>query len=151
MERMFDILVVARSITRPSDRRTLMSARMRRTGYSTITPYLMTPNVPGLVEFITQTFQVPAPELEEGAADGMMVDLVVGDSLLIIGTPWMGDARPVALYVYVDDVDAVYQQALEAGAQPREEPTDQRYGDRRATVIDPYGNLWCLATYLGED
>jgi PhnB protein len=128
-----------------------MSAPVRRAGYSTITPYLMTPNVPGLVQFITQTFQVPSPELEDEAEGGMMVDLVVGDSLLIIGTPWMGDARPVALYVYVDDVDAIYARALQAGAQSKEEPVDQRYGDRRATVMDPYGNLWCLATYLSED
>jgi PhnB protein len=128
-----------------------MSAPVRRAGYSTVTPYLMTPDVPALVQFITQTFQVPAPDLEEGAAGGMMVDLVVGDSLLIIGTPWMGDARPVALYVYVDDVDAVYARALHAGAQSKEEPADQRYGDRRATVTDPFGNLWCLATYLREE
>ena len=128
-----------------------MSAPKRRTGYSTITPYLMTSNVSGLVQFITQTFQAPMPDLEQEAESSMMVDLVVGDSLLIIGTPWMGDARPVALYVYVDDVDAVYARALEAGAQSKEEPAHQRYGDRRATVTDPFGNLWCLATYLGED
>jgi len=127
-----------------------MSATVRREGYHTITPYLMTKDVPGMVRFIAQAFAVSPPALEE-TSDAMMVDLVVGDSLLIIGTPWMGDARPVALYVYVDDVDAVYQRALQAGAQSREEPADQRYGDRRATITDPLGNLWCLATYLGEE
>jgi PhnB protein len=128
-----------------------MSTSVRREGYHTITPYLMTQDVPGLVRFIAQTFHVPTPALEEGADGAVMVDLVVGDSLLIIGTPWMEEPHPVALYVYVEDVDAVYQRALQAGAQSREEPADQRYGDRRATVTDPWGNFWCLATYLRAD
>ncbi len=56
---------------------------------------------------------------------------------------------PCYLHVYVPDADAVYAQALRAGATSVEPPTDKPYGDRSAAVNDPFGNTWFLATYLG--
>ena len=52
-----------------------------------------------------------------------------------------------SIYLYVPDTDAVYQQALEAGATSVMEPADQFYGDRNAGVKDPSGNLWWIATH----
>ncbi|HYD45797.1 MAG TPA: VOC family protein, partial [Phenylobacterium sp.] len=52
-------------------------------------------------------------------------------------------------YVYVPDTDATYQRALEAGARVIEPPSDMPYGDRRATLQDPWGNTWQIATYQG--
>jgi PhnB protein len=57
--------------------------------------------------------------------------------------------RPCYLHVYVPDADALYAQALRAGATSVEPPTDKPYGDRSAAVKDPFGNTWFLATYLG--
>jgi uncharacterized glyoxalase superfamily protein PhnB len=57
------------------------------------------------------------------------------------------DANPSFLYVYVDDVDATYRRALQAGAASIEEPQDVPYGDRRAMVKDPCGNDWQIATH----
>ncbi|MBS0446339.1 MAG: VOC family protein [Proteobacteria bacterium] len=60
-----------------------------------------------------------------------------------------GDIResPSAfLYVYVEDTDATYQRAIEAGARVVEPPADMPYGDRRATVQDAWGNTWQVAT-----
>jgi PhnB protein len=54
------------------------------------------------------------------------------------------------LYLYVDDVDAVYRKALDAGAEALREPADQFYGDRSAQVKDPLGNIWFLATAKEE-
>lgn len=52
------------------------------------------------------------------------------------------------LYIYVDDVDDVYRLALEAGAESMEEPLETPYGDRRAMVRDPFGNVFQIAHQL---
>jgi uncharacterized glyoxalase superfamily protein PhnB len=74
-------------------------------------------------------------------------EVVVGDSIVMVSDG--GGVRPphpAFLYVYVDDVDAAYARGLEQGVtEVVEEPSDQPYGDRRATVIDPQGNTWQLA------
>ena len=54
------------------------------------------------------------------------------------------------LYVYVNDTDAAYQRALDAGARALEEPSDLPYGDRRCMVEDQWGNIWQIATHQGE-
>jgi PhnB protein len=54
-----------------------------------------------------------------------------------------------SIYMYVEDVDASYRQALSAGATSILEPTDQPYGDRNAWVIDEFGHIWYLSTRLG--
>jgi len=67
----------------------------------------------------------------------------------------MGEARdpsqpmPTAIYLYVEDVDAMYDRALKAGGTSMLPPTDQPYGDRNAWVEDPFGNIWYLATTIG--
>jgi uncharacterized glyoxalase superfamily protein PhnB len=53
----------------------------------------------------------------------------------------------VFLYLYLEDTDAAYRRALEAGATSLEEPQDMFYGDRRAMVKDPFGNTWQIATH----
>jgi uncharacterized glyoxalase superfamily protein PhnB len=57
---------------------------------------------------------------------------------------------PSFLYLYVEDVDATYQRALHAGAISLEAPTETPYGDRRAMLQDPCGNVWQIATYKGD-
>jgi uncharacterized glyoxalase superfamily protein PhnB len=54
---------------------------------------------------------------------------------------------PAFLYLYVDDIDATYRRALDAGAMSLEEPQDTPYGDRRGMVEDPCGNIWQIATH----
>jgi uncharacterized glyoxalase superfamily protein PhnB len=57
---------------------------------------------------------------------------------------------PAFLYVYVDDVDGTYRRAIAADAESIEAPVDTPYGDRRATVRDPWANVWQIATYAGS-
>jgi PhnB protein len=57
---------------------------------------------------------------------------------------------PVGLAVYVDDVDAVFKQAIAAGGKEEKPVKDQFYGDRSGTLIDPFGHKWTIAT-LVED
>ena len=69
----------------------------------------------------------------------------IGDSIVMVASTAHREAFPACLYVYVDDVDAAYRRALEAGAVTMEEPVDTPYGDRRAMVRDPFGNLFQIA------
>jgi uncharacterized glyoxalase superfamily protein PhnB len=57
---------------------------------------------------------------------------------------------PAMVHVYVEDVDAAYRRALDAGAEPLREPADQFYGDRSAGVRDAGGNLWWIATHVED-
>jgi uncharacterized glyoxalase superfamily protein PhnB len=75
----------------------------------------------------------------------------IGDSVVMVGGA--GDAWPAvpsALNLYVPDVDATYKAAVAAGATSKDEPADQFYGDRRATVVDLAGNQWFIATHVED-
>ena len=72
----------------------------------------------------------------------------IGDSVIMVSDG--GGAReflPTFLYVYVDNTDRVCQRAVEAGALIIEHPTDMPYGDWRAMLRDPWGNIWQIATH----
>ena len=121
-------------------------------GYHTITPYLVAQDARALIEFIKQTFAGELKFQSIGSAGGIHAEMRVGDSMLMIGgggpgLSWRGQALPTSLHVYVEDADAVYRRALEAGATSIEEPTDQPYGDRETGVKDRSGNLWWIATH----
>jgi len=57
---------------------------------------------------------------------------------------------PAMIYLYVEDVDALYQQATEGGATSISPPADQPYGDRNAGVRDPFGNEWYIASHVKD-
>jgi uncharacterized glyoxalase superfamily protein PhnB len=76
----------------------------------------------------------------------MHAELRIGDSLVMLGQaggPW----KPFhsALYLWIDDVDAVYGRALQAGGVSESAPEDKPYGHRNAGVVDPNGNTWWIA------
>jgi PhnB protein len=74
----------------------------------------------------------------------------IGDSLIMVSDGGgVRESRPTFLYVYVENTDETYQCALEADALTIEKPVDMPYGDRRATVQDPWGNIWQIATRGG--
>ncbi len=66
----------------------------------------------------------------------------------MLGEPMQkASASTSAFYVYVSDVDSMYKRATGAGAKSVSPPTDQFWGDRMATVSDPFGNTWSIATH----
>jgi PhnB protein len=121
-------------------------------GYHTVTPYLVVQGVPKLIDFLKQAFdaqeimRMPRP-------DGtiMHAEVRVGDSAVMMGEA-RGEFKPMpgSLYLYVDDTDATYQRALQAGATSLMEPANQFYGDRHAGVADPVGNHWWIATHIED-
>jgi PhnB protein len=129
-----------------------MSAKHVPEGYHTVTPYLVVNNVAELIEFLKRTFGAEERELLSKPDGGIMhAEVMIGDSMVMMGEPAdESEVIPALLYLYVDDCDAVYERALEAGATSLREPEDQFYGDRSAAVDDAFGNHWWLATHVED-
>lgn len=98
-----------------------------------------------------EMFRMPTP-------DGRRIahaELRMGDSVVMLSdefeqwgkrSPKAYGGSPASVYLYVTDVDAVYRRAAEAGAETKMPPTDMFWGDRVATVVDPSGHEWTIAT-----
>lgn len=122
------------------------------TGYHTVTPYLTVAGASGLIEFLKQAFAAREKE-RITQPDGTIghAEVIVGDSVIMLGEP-KGECKPMggSFYLYMEEVDTVYQRALAAGASSAMAPADQFWGDRTATVHDRFGNIWHLATRVEE-
>ena len=117
-------------------------------GYHTVTPYLMTDSVRDLLQFTQNAFDAKIVEKMELPDGGIMhAEIKIGDSIIMMGQAREGaPAMPAMLYLYVEDCDAAYQKAIDAGAISEREPEDQFYGDRSGGVKDPLGNQWWFGT-----
>lgn len=117
------------------------AAAMQRT----IIPRIVVQDVEGCTSFLRSVF---------GAEGEVFLDrptqLVIGDSMVMISSLGEREHFPAFLYIYVDDTDAAYRRAVDAGAQVIEEPSDQFYGDRPAMVKDGHGNMYQIATPIAS-
>ena len=106
----------------------------------TLTPRMFVPDPDAAVTFLRDVF---------GAQGDLGGDrpaaITIGDSTLLVSGTGARPEFPVFVYVYVTDVDATYARALAAGATSAEEPGTTPYGDRRAMVRDPQGNVFQIA------
>jgi PhnB protein len=128
-----------------------MTAKPIPDGYHTVTPYLIVKGAAQLIDFLKaafgaqETFRMPGPE-------GIMhAEVRIGDSVVMMSDA-MGEygPMPTMIHLYVEDVDAAYKRALQAGATPVQELKDQFYGDRAGGVRDAFGNLWFIATHVED-
>jgi PhnB protein len=109
-------------------------------GHHTVTPRLFVDDPAAAVEFLRSVFDATGT-----VSPGRPAEIRLGDSLVMVSGVEEREFFPAFLYVYVDNADSRYRRALAAGATSLEEPTDQPYGDRRAMVRDPFGNVYQLA------
>jgi len=121
-------------------------------GYRTVTPYLTATDAAALLDFVKKAFGAKEHHVMRGPDGGIgHADLMIGDSHVM-----MGQARgewtpmPSQIYLYLPDCDAVYRQAIAAGATSVQEPKTQFYGDRHGCVKDSNGNLWWMATHVED-
>ena len=122
------------------------SAKHRREGFHTVTPYITVEKAAELLEFVKQAFGATESFRTTGSAGGMHAEVKIGDSMVMIGGgPGIAE-RPTAIHLYIPDVDAVYERALQAGATSLFAPANQEYGERSGAVQDPTGNRWYIAT-----
>lgn len=129
-------------------------------GYHSVTPYLFVRAAADAIAFYVRAFD--AVELARmSAADGRVshAEIRIGDSpvMLCDELPGSDFCSPVSLggcssslMVYVDDVDALFARALEAGAVLVKPVETQFWGDRLGTLKDPFGHLWSLATHVED-
>jgi PhnB protein len=121
-------------------------------GLFSVNPYLHPRRAEPLIGFLKRAFG--AEEVARYASpDGVVHHAVVrvGDSMLEMGEAHgKYDTMEAMFYLYVPNMEAVYRQALAAGATSFQEPTDQPYGDRNAGVKDPFGNKWYIATHVKD-
>jgi PhnB protein len=118
-----------------------------RNGVGAVRPFLY--GRLDLIDFVRDAFG--AVEVERNTvAGGFHVAARIGDSVVVVVgmEPPYQAATKASVYVYVEDVDAVYARAVAAGAEAVSAPKDQPYQERTATVRDTFGNTWYIATYL---
>ncbi len=129
-------------------------------GYPQVTPYLCIDGAAAAIEFYgtvlgaTERMRMPGPEGKIGHAE-----LQLGDSVIMLSDEWpeMGvrspkavGGTPVMLSMYVEDVDAVFDRAVAAGATPVRAVETQFYGDRSGQFEDPFGHRWNVASHVED-
>jgi PhnB protein len=121
-------------------------------GYHSVSPYLVVNGAAKVIPFLEKVFGGKVKE-KMAQPDGtvMHAEVIIGDSIVMLGEPRPGQTlMPGMLHVYVADVDAAYQRALDAGATTVMPLTNQFYGDRSGLVKDPCGNMWWIATHVED-
>ena len=126
-------------------------------GYHTATPYLVCKGADQAIEFYKKAFgatellRMPGPD-----GKVMHAEIKIGDSPILLGeeVPEMGfrcppalGGSPVGIMLYVEDVDGLFAQAVEAGGKQQRPIVDQFCGDRSGTLEDPFGHIWTIATH----
>jgi PhnB protein len=126
-------------------------------GYHSITPYLVVNGAERAIEFYKNVFgakelmRMPTPDGRIAHAE-----IRIGDSVVMLGdeTPQSGAKSPksiggttVGVMLYLENVDAVYDRAVAAGATATMKPQDMFWGDRYGKLVDPFGHEWSLATH----
>jgi PhnB protein len=131
-------------------------------GYNTVTPYLVIKGAAKAIDYYkkvfgaTETVRMPGPNGTVGHAE-----LKIGDSHIMLAdeNPSMGQGHtsastiggsPISLYVYLQDVDKVFDRAIAEGAKVLKPVQDQFYGDRSGFLQDPFGHLWGVATHVED-
>jgi len=126
-------------------------------GYHSLQIYLAVEDASKAIDFYKEAFgaeetiRMPGPDGKVAHAE-----LQIGDSKLMLSDPFPhSDVRPPAerggptasIFMYIDDVDATFEQAQRAGATVVSELEDMFWGDRFGTVADPFGHVWAMATH----
>ena len=126
-------------------------------GYYSLTPYLVISGAADAIEFYKKAFG--AEEIVRMPGPGgriMHAEVKIGNSVLMLSdeNPERGHMSPKSrggatgsVMLYTDDVDAVFNKAVAAGARADMPPTDMFWGDRMGNLTDPFGHTWAIATH----
>jgi len=120
-----------------------------RHGIGAVRPYLY--GHLDLPEMLKHAFGAVELERLKVGNQGFHIEARIGDSMVVmeVSDPPHPGAKPASIYVYVPDVDAAYQRALDTGATSLAAPDNKPYQERAAGVRDRFGNIWYIATYTG--
>jgi PhnB protein len=129
-------------------------------GYSTISPYLAVDDAAEAIAYYKKAFGAEET-VRMDAPDGRIghAELKIGDSHVMLSDPFPDASTTppkelggtsASIFMYVDDVDAVVQKAVDAGATVTMEVDDQFWGDRFGSITDPFGHSWSIATHVED-
>ena len=132
-------------------------------GHHTVTPYVIVSDARAAIDFWSRAFGAVQTSLSvDDAGKVRHAEVRIGDSPIMLAEAFefrgVSAADPAALggrtslhiYLYVPDVDALFAQAVAAGAREVMPVADQAYGDRSGGVVDPFGHVWWIATHFGS-
>jgi PhnB protein len=128
-------------------------------GFHSLTPNLAVDGGPEAIDFYRRAFGAEVVRRLDAGGKVMYAELRIGDSIVTVNdempefdskAPDPGSPVPVSLTIYCEDTDALYAQALDAGATQAREPGDEFFGDRVGTLRDPFGHKWAIATHLRD-
>ena len=130
-------------------------------GYHSLQPYLIFADTAKAIAFYVAAFGGREKlRMQDGKGRIAHAEVVLGDSVIMMAdehpeieafSTEHHKGSPVSLMLYVENCDATYKQALEAGATSLREPADQEYGDRMSGVLDPFGYKWWIAHSLKKE
>lgn len=125
----------------------------RPSGYRTINAYIFSENPVALIDFLKNAFYAEEQNrsIHPETGDIVNCEMKIGDSNFMISQArgeFLG--MRASFYLFVNDVDTLYQRALDQGAQMVFEPMDMSYEDRQGGVVDPSGNYWWISKRLVE-
>lgn len=128
-------------------------------GYHSVTPYITVDDARAALDFYKAAFgATEITRMEVGDKIGH-AEIRIGNSVVMLSDEWpdWGKLSPASrggatssLMIYLDDADAAFQRALDAGASAERAVADQFYGDRSGSVKDPFGHSWMLATHIED-
>ncbi len=120
--------------------------------HPTVQPYLHLHDADKMISFLEEAFGAKAEGVHKWPGGAIAhATVLIGDSEIEIDEAFRANRQsPCHLHLYVPDTDAVYAQALRAGATTIEAPNDKPYGDRAAGVKDAWGNSWFIATHIKD-
>lgn len=129
-------------------------------GYHTVTPNLVVEDAAKALDFYRKAFGAEETVRMPGPNGRIMhAEFRIGDSVLMLGEgmpdrapnhPKALGGTPVSLYVYMDNVDAAWKRALDAGAKQIMPLQDMFWGDRTGWLEDPFGHAWSLAQHIAD-
>ena len=129
-------------------------------GYNTVTPYLAVEDAAAAIEYYKKAFGAKE-RVRMDAPDGKIghAELEIGDSIVMLSDPFpQASTKPpkelggtsASVFMYVEDVDSVVQDAIDAGATITMPVENQFWGDRFGSITDPFGHLWSIATHVED-
>lgn len=123
----------------------------RPQNFHTVTPYLFVDKPQILIDFLKNAFLAEEinRSLDSKTGDILNCILQIGDSCFMISQArGKHKGMKTALYLFVNDVEAIHKRAIKYGAKIEFEPSDMPYGDRQSGIIDPCGNFWWISKRL---